>query len=549
MGGGPGGWIAAVALATVLFVNIAGTLSLATAVLDSPVFPRGVPPPSLEALDTTPPVTSAEISAAVGANGWYNSPVIVTLTASDTESGANETFYQVDGKAFAKYAGPFPIPEEGPHTLEFYSTDNATNVEPLRRLSVPIDSEPPTATGELQGTLDPSGWYRSAVIVILGAIDATSQVASIEYRVDGAAWQPYPGPFTLGDGEHALEYRATDVAGLVDAHRVNVPVDATAPTCEAFTGGRLGDNGWWRGDVVLTLACTDGTSGIASTEYRADEGAWVGYTAPTTLALSDGSHTAGYRAADHAGNVAPEGVLMIGIDREGPTVAIVAPGPGMWFNGSAVTVRWSASDSTSGVDRFEVSVDTAAPQAFSSMEIPLDGLEEGAHTVTVRAIDAAGNTADGTVTFGVDTRAPVISIASPAPAAVVTDRHVRLEANAIDATSGVALCLAALDGREPEEIGLPGSIMYEGLADGAHTVHIACSDLAGNEAVVIRAFVVVTDPLNPSGPFGPWLLSGLLAIPVAVAIAGFALLRRRRRRTEARETEEAKADSAVDDAR
>lgn len=547
---GAGEGVVTIALAILLFANLSTAFHLPSALPDPAVFPRAVPPPSPAPLDTTAPVTSAEISGAVGANGWYNSPLIVTLSATDAESGVASTAYRIDGGMLQAYEGvPFSITPEGPHTLEFNSTDNVGNAEPVQNRSVPIDSVPPSATAQLQGTLDPSGWYRSAVTIILTASDATSGVASLEYRVDGTGWQPYADAFVLGEGEHALEYRAMDVSGLVDAHRVDARVDGTAPTCDAFMGGRLGDNGWWRGDVVLTLACADATSGIASSEYRLDSSPWVEYTAPTTLPLSDGSHTAAYRAADHAGNVAPEGLLIIGIDREGPTVAIVAPVPGMWFNGSAVTVRWSASDSTSGVDRFEVSVDSASPQAVSSMEIPLDGLEEGLHAVTVRAIDAAGNTADGTVTFGVDTQEPAISIASPAPAAVVTDRRVRLEANAIDATSGVALCLAALDGREPEEFQLPGTVVYEGLADGAHTVRIACSDLAGNEAVVTRAFVVVTDPLNPSGPFGPWLLSGVLAIPVTIAIAAFALLRRRRRRTEERETDGAKADSAGDDAR
>ena len=45
--------------------------------------------------DTTPPTTSASLSGTAGSNGWYTSPVTVSLSASDTGSGVATTFYRI----------------------------------------------------------------------------------------------------------------------------------------------------------------------------------------------------------------------------------------------------------------------------------------------------------------------------------------------------------------------------------------------------------------------------------------------------------------------
>lgn len=481
----------------------------------------------IEPLDSTPPVTTPIVDGALGANGWHNSQVVVTLIATD-DTGVNFTEFRVDGAGFQRYRFPFPVTDEGLHTVEFYSQDLAGNPEDVKTLGIAIDSEPPVATASLEGLLDPSTWYRSTVTVTLTAMDVTSGMASIEYRVDGGGWEPYSVAFTIGEGRHTLEVRATDVAGLIDDRSMALSVDPTAPSCAAFTGGLPGDNGWWRSDVVLTLSCSDGTSGLASVEYRVDGGDWNLYPSPTSLELTDGLHVVGYRAVDEAGNVATEGTVDAPVDREPPMVTVTEPAPGTWINTSAVVIRWNATDATSGAERFEVSVDGGSPQVVGEPEIRLDGLTDGSHTVTVRAIDAAGNVGSTTATLGVDTQPPTI-LASPGQGAVVTARQVDVRVDAIDDASGSALCHVRLDEGEPRPVPPGGSTAFDGLADGPHVVSIACEDFAGNVGVARHAFTVVTDPLSPSGPYGPWPLVGLTALPTAVAAA--VALRVRRRRT------------------
>jgi hypothetical protein len=98
-------------------------------------------------IDRTPPATALALAGTAGIDGWYTSPVTVTLNATDA-SGIRSTRYDVDGSGEQTYVGPFPISAEGPHTLAYWSFD-ATNPEPGNKeasqtAAVKVDSTPPT---------------------------------------------------------------------------------------------------------------------------------------------------------------------------------------------------------------------------------------------------------------------------------------------------------------------------------------------------------------------------------------------------------------------
>jgi hypothetical protein len=71
--------------------------------------------------DTTPPVTTATFT---GTN-----PVTVTITATDTQSGVNHTYYNLDSAGYVEYTAPFQVTVPGNHTIFVYSTDKAGNSE------------------------------------------------------------------------------------------------------------------------------------------------------------------------------------------------------------------------------------------------------------------------------------------------------------------------------------------------------------------------------------------------------------------------------------
>src|SRR5206468_1197359 len=106
------------------------------------------------------------------------------------------------------------------------------------------DTVAPVSTASLSGTAGAGQWYSSPVTV------TPSGGQTVRYRLDGGAWHSYSGVVLLsGNGQHAIDYAATDVAGNVEATKssvVRISASVGSPpvtTMNVF--GTLGANGWY----------------------------------------------------------------------------------------------------------------------------------------------------------------------------------------------------------------------------------------------------------------------------------------------------------------
>src|SRR2546426_2505493 len=426
------------------------------------------------AVDTVAPASSASLSGVQGANGWFVSSVTVSLNASDAMSGVADIQYRIDGGAWGAYSGPF-IVGEGQHTVDFYATDLAGIVEPMRSRSMAVDTTAPATTTNLSGTLGNNDWYVSAVTVSLNASDATSGVASILYRVDGGAWTTYAGPFVVQEGLHVIEYAATDNAGLSEATKSRtVPIDTTPPASTAALSGSAGANGWFVSPVTVFLNGSDAASGVATISYRVDEGAWAAYAGP--FVLGDGQHVVEYFASDLAGLTEPTNSFSVAIDTTPPatTAAITGTtGANGWYT-SNVVVDLLPVDSGSGIANLYVQVDGGPWEIYSGPVL----LTDRVHVVQYYAVNLAGLTEPThSISVAIDTAAPTtaISLSGTAGADGWYTSNVTVSLAATDATSGVAGVTYRIDN---------GSwIAYAGpflLAEGRHFVEYGASDVAGN---------------------------------------------------------------------
>src|SRR3989442_14893106 len=146
------------------------------------------------------------------------------------------------------------------------------------------------------------------------------------FRAEGEAWQSYGGPFTFqADGSHAIDYYATDYSGNNETLRsVTVKIDSATPSSSVQLAGILAGDGSYISTVDVTVTSTDATSGVQSTQYRVDGGAWRSYA--TAFPLSgNGTHTVEYYATDVAGNVesAKSSVVRISGSSFGPPVTVL----------------------------------------------------------------------------------------------------------------------------------------------------------------------------------------------------------------------------------
>ena len=173
--------------------------------------------------DTTPSTTTITLapSGPNGSNGWYTSPVGVTVGATDNPGGSGvfQTRCVLDPATPPTSFTDLPagacsltsVTGDGPHTIYAASEDNDNNVEsPLVTTTFKIDQTPPTVTisGD-QGTYS----LLSPVEISCTAADnpGGSGVASSSCGSPLAA-----GPaWSFGAGPHTVSATATDNAGNV----------------------------------------------------------------------------------------------------------------------------------------------------------------------------------------------------------------------------------------------------------------------------------------------------------------------------------------------
>ena len=390
-------------------------------------------------IDLSAPVTSADGLQTTDHTGWRNSAQPVTLTASDTESGAGPTYYTVDTGDRQTYDGPFSIADAGSHTVTYWSVDALGNAETPRSGYVNIDLSAPVTSADGLQTTDHTGWRNSAQPVTLTASDTESGAGPTYYTVDTGDRQTYDGPFSIADaGSHTVTYWSVDALGNAETPRSGyVNIDLAAPTVSDDA-----DASWHDQDVVVTLEPADlGGSGSAGTQYRLhDSQQWLDTTANRFTVpaepngSNDGIHTYEYRALDAAGNASTTGSCTVKIDTAAPSTTVT--GADDAWHASDVPLAFDADDhGLSGVARIEYRVDPVddgASWTTGSAVTVATSLGDGLHTVQYRALDNAGNLeATNSCTVKIDTTAPTSAVtgaddawhASDVPLAFDADDH------------------------------------------------------------------------------------------------------------------------------
>ncbi len=262
--------------------------------------------------------------------------------------------------------------------------------------SAPEDTEPPVSSLVL--TPDPGdGWSPQPVTVTLTAADdpGGSGVQAIYYSLDGFASSTlYTGPFVLGAGSHALQFRAVDVRGNQEAVRsALVRVDPNPPSGSIIIQGGAG---YATGrSVTLTLSATDDLSGVAGMSFSSNGASWTAqepYAASKswTLPAGDGVKTVYVRFRDAAGNWSAAFHDTIILDETPPSVpqGLSASIVG----GSQVRLEWQPSTDAVGVAGYEVLRSGQLLASTSGTELVDAGVAIGGnYSYTVRAFDQAGN--------------------------------------------------------------------------------------------------------------------------------------------------------------
>src|SRR5712691_1500177 len=107
-------------------------------------------------IDTMPPQSTITATGTLGEDGWYISNVTISLAATDATSGVASITYRVDNGSWQIYGIPFSL-TDGPHTLQYFATDIAGNVEASHSVSIAIDTTAPVTMAQFAGHLGDNG--------------------------------------------------------------------------------------------------------------------------------------------------------------------------------------------------------------------------------------------------------------------------------------------------------------------------------------------------------------------------------------------------------
>ena len=453
-------------------------------------------------IDTTVPATTAGLSPSADAAGWNNTAVQVTLTRSDGGgSGVAATYYTIDGvsQPLYLYATPFTYSTPGTHTISYWSTDNAGNVETPGTLTVRIDTTAPTTSAGLSSSqpANAAGWFHtSPVTVTLTPSDGSGSgvpAGNTWYRVQGASsWTPYTAPFSVATpGSTTYEFYSTAAAGNQETSpkTVTVKLDTTAPTTSAGLSSSQPVNatGWFHASpVTVTLTPGDGSgSGVpaGNTWYRVQGvSGWTQYVTPFTVS-TPGSTTYELYSQDAAGNNETPKTVAVKLDLTPPTSSATLdplPNAAGW-NKSTVGVTLATDDgSGSGVPLGNTWYHIQGASGWTPFTSAFTISTPGSTTYEFYSTDAVGNQESPakTVTVKIDTVAPVTTAdglqSSASSTWQKTPQDVTLHP-ADTGGSGLASTYYTVDGTQK-----PYSGTFTISASGSHAVTYWSTDNAGN---------------------------------------------------------------------
>lgn len=410
-------------------------------------------------------------------------PSRTTQTAINIEFDADEadaTFeVSVDGGSFQTATSPLSLDAValGDHTVQVRATDPAGNVETTVAahswtvLAATGDTTPPDTEFNSAAPASPTA-QRTATF----EFSATEAGSVFEGSLNGEAFHLITSPFQLADapdGENTFRIRAIDASGNVDPSpaAVSWTVDATPPDTVAESGpsGALNNSN-------ATISFRANEPG-ARFEGRLDSQPFRTVSSPVRLNnLAQGSHKYEVRAIDGLGNIDGSPLMF------NWTVDTQAPNTTLSNRPAAVTKETSATfafSSNDGSATFELKLD-AGDYAPASSPAVLNNLSDGAHTVQIRARDAAGNV-DATPAshdWRVDNTAPDVAIIFPTPVGLTDATQMTVTGTASDGGGIASIRVNGQNATTSNDFARWSASVT--LEAGPNAINVTAEDEAGN---------------------------------------------------------------------
>ena len=210
--------------------------------------------------DTEDPIARMKPNGAVGRApfdatfSYVNEPAVIHYTTDGSTPTTSSPSWNARGP---RQPGEWLHFEEDT-TVKWIAVDIRGNVSDVQSATFVIDTVAPSTTVALSP--EPiNGSYIAPTITLAGADEGGAGVDFSEYNLDNGGWTRYEGPFSVtAGGQHALEYRSTDLAGNTEEVK-SLTFSVTACTILGTDANDklTGTNG---ADVICSLGGNDTVS-------------------------------------------------------------------------------------------------------------------------------------------------------------------------------------------------------------------------------------------------------------------------------------------------
>jgi len=353
-------------------------------------------------------------------------------------------------------------------------TDNITVISTLTTLTMdPVSgSTVYTRNGTIDVTLNITGYWPLVNATVEHSVNGETVGTWVNDSMAGQSSFEATWTLDIAEGHNyfLIYFRDANggfMSGVIFAIRDNsAPVIAfTFP----FEGGCISV------DEMQVVWEVDDATEIVSQNYSLDSGAPIAIAggSVTLSDLTEGDHTFRLNATDSCGNSASKTVNFT-VDMTEPSLVITSPTNGTLLSESDVLITYIANDSVTHVEYVRYSLDQGEWSMTFTDSILLSDLPDGEHTVEIEAYDLPRNRNATSVSFTVDTTAPVVTITSPANGGYTTGGLVTWTVDdALDAN----LTEVSIDGANWTAVS--GNSHTFDLADGTYTAYVRVTDMVG----------------------------------------------------------------------
>ena len=217
-------------------------------------------------------------------------------------------------------------------------------------------------------------------------------------------WVKAKTDWNLAEGDHMLILIDREDGAKIDKIRVATLVGDTTPPTTIDDYNNL----WHNRSYIIPLEATDDISGVQETYYRINDEPVkrLKVDGHPSITTEGAENKLEYWSVDIADNEElPHNILTkIKLDKTSPTIFIDSPRNNSEIRSSSLTITWTGNDSVSDIDYYEIILDQGSwiPKKEDTIH-KFTRLIDGSHTLTIRAVDKAGNSQETSIVFSVNT--------------------------------------------------------------------------------------------------------------------------------------------------